>query len=80
MGYLTVTDNAIEFERRGEMARIIPWGENTLRFLSSPNGYLVDEDWTLIRQPEIQAVIEQHEHEAVITNGILSDPSGQCAL
>ncbi len=71
MGYLIVTDNAIEFERRGELARIIPWGENTLRFFSSPNGYLVDEDWTLIRQPEIQTVIEQREHEAVITNGIL---------
>ena len=71
MGYLSVADNTIEFERRGELARIIPWGENVLRFQSSPNGYLVDEDWTLIGQPEVKADIVLQDHEAMMTNGSL---------
>lgn len=71
MGYITVLENGIEFERRNELARIIPWGENTLRFLSSPNGYLADEDWTLLKQPEVKAVIRREENYAEITNGTI---------
>lgn len=71
MGYLTRNKTCIEYERRNEFVRISAWGENVLRFQSSPNGYLEDEDWILIGQPETDVVTKINEHSASIENGIL---------
>ena len=69
MGYLTITENSIQFERRNELARITAYGGDVLRFQSSPNGYLEEEDWVLLPQPESVVVTSMKEHSAVITNG-----------
>lgn len=71
MGYLTRNKTCIEYERRNEFVRISAWGENVLRFQSSPNGYLEDEDWILIGQSETDVVTKINEHSASIENGIL---------
>ena len=71
MGYLTITDNSIQFERRNEFARITAWGDGVLRFQSSPNGYLEEEDWILIKQPDVKVVTKMEEHSASIENGII---------
>ncbi len=69
MGYLTITENSIQFERRNELARITAYGGDVLRFQSSPNGYLEEEDWVLLPQPDPVVVTSMKEHSAVITNG-----------
>lgn len=71
MGYLTRNKTCIEYERRNEFVRISAWGENVLRFQSSPNGYLEDEDWILIGQPQTDIITKMNEHSASIENGIL---------
>ncbi len=69
MGYVTITENSILYERRNELARITAFGEDVLRFQSSPNGVLEEEDWILLPQPETVVHTEKREHSAVITNG-----------
>lgn len=71
MGYLTVNKNYIRFEKRNEVVKIFAWGKDILRFQSSPNGVLEDEDWILLPQPEVPVQTESREHSAVITNGRL---------
>ncbi len=71
MGVLSAEKNMIQYERRGEIARIIPWGKDVLRFQSSPNGYLNNEDWTILKadKTDVQAYME--ENHAVIINGCI---------
>lgn len=68
MGYLTITENSIQLERRNEVARITAWGEDVLRFQSSPNGYLIKEDLILLKQPQAAVQTYQKEQCAVIEN------------
>lgn len=69
MGYVSITENSILYERRNELARITAFGKDVLRFQSSPNGTLEEEDWILLPQPEVAVCTERKEHSAVITNG-----------
>ena len=69
MGVLSITKNSISFERRGELVKIIPWGKNVLRFLASPNGVLVDEDWIILKQEDCPVETSLGENSATITNG-----------
>ena len=69
MGFLTVTGNRIIFQRRDEIAVIEPWGKNCLRFRSSPNARLADEDWNLLPQAETVNSVMKENGKAVITNG-----------
>lgn len=71
MGILTITEKSIQFERRNELARITAYGKNILRFESSPNGVLEEEDWILIPQPEAAVKTFLEEHCAVIENGMM---------
>lgn len=72
MGYLTVSENSIGFEKRNETVKIFAWGKDILRFQSAPCGTLTDEDWILLPGKEdVTVVTEQKEHSAVITNGRL---------
>lgn len=69
MGIISVTKNSLQYERRNEVAKIIPWGDNTLRFQSSPNGYLNDEDWVILPQKEVKAETYEEGNHVVIVNG-----------
>lgn len=71
MGIITIEKNRILFERRNELAEIAPWGENVLRFRSSPNGNLVDEDWILLAQSEVESDTFMENGHGVIINGNL---------
>ncbi len=71
MGHLSITDTAIYYERRNELAEISAFGCDVLRFRSSANAVLVDEDWTLLPQPEVAVRTTLGEHSATIENGRL---------
>ncbi len=71
MGVLTVTKDGVYFEKRNEVVSITAWGKDVLRFMSSPNGYLVDEDWILIKQSETKVKTELCGNMAYIENGII---------
>ncbi|MCC8167976.1 MAG: hypothetical protein LIO37_01360 [Clostridiales bacterium] len=71
MGHLTITDTAIYYERRNELAEISAFGRDVLRFKSSANAVLCDEDWVLLAQPEAEVKTRLGEHSATIENGRL---------
>lgn len=71
MGVITITEDSICCERRGEIARITPFGSDVLRFQSSPNGYLKDEDWVIIPQDRVGVQTSVEGNHAVIVNGCL---------
>ncbi len=73
MGFLTVTENALWFERRGEVACLTAYGSDVLRFRSSANATLADEDWTLLPQPivPVRTAMSLDGHFAWIENGCL---------
>ena len=71
MGILNVTKDSIIFERRGEIAKISPWGKNVLRFQASPNGILTDEDWIILKQEDCHVDVTLEENSASITNGTI---------
>jgi alpha-D-xyloside xylohydrolase len=72
MGILSVQGNTILFQKRDEIAIIEPWGEDTLRFKSSPNGKLSNENWNLLSQSDTSCVVEIEEGKATIRNGKIS--------
>ena len=69
MGVLKITESSIEFSRRNEMACISAWGKDVLRFRSSANGYLNDENWILIEQENCEVATYMEGNHAVIVNG-----------
>ncbi len=71
MGHLTITDTTICYERRNELAEISAYGRDVLRFRSSPNAVLADEDWILLAQEPVCVHTELREHSATIENGRL---------
>lgn len=72
MGVLTVQGNKIIFQRRDELAVLEPWGEDSLRFKSSPNARIMEENWNLISQKETHSTTVMEKDKAIITNGKLS--------
>jgi len=70
-------ESKITFEKSGnkliaqsnsETIWIEPFGENCLRFRSTINKEIIEENWTLLLQPEIQAKIEIRQQKATIKN------------
>ncbi|BCJ97893.1 glycoside hydrolase family 31 protein [Anaerocolumna chitinilytica] len=72
MGILSVQGNKIYFQKRDEIAVLEAWGKDTLRFRSTPNSSLTEENWNLLIQEETKCTVKQEDNTAVIVNGILS--------
>lgn len=72
MGLISVKGNSVIFQKRDELAVLEPWGDDSLRFRSTPNAAITEENWNLLAQPEQQASIHTDEEKAVIKNGKIS--------
>ena len=48
MDYITRDGNAVLFENAGELLRIEPWGENSLRVRAVMMGEIKDTDYALL--------------------------------
>jgi|YelNatPaOPRAMG01_1025707.scaffolds.fasta_scaffold15454_5 alpha-D-xyloside xylohydrolase len=53
----------------GELMQIEPYGKDCLRFRSTIGARILEQDWTLIPQPEVEAQIEITSEKATIKNG-----------
>ncbi|HWT27698.1 MAG TPA: hypothetical protein VN131_07135, partial [Mobilitalea sp.] len=69
MGVLTLESNKIIFQKRDEIAVLEPWGKDCLRFKSSPNARLIDEDWNLLPQEKTDVEVHMDKDKASISNG-----------
>ena len=65
----TKTGNGLEWENEGELFRIEPFGQNTLRFRSSRSLHITDELWNILAQPETNSTIKILQGKALISNG-----------
>ena len=72
MGNLSVKENQIIISEADELAVLEPWGKDCLRFRSTPNGRLNDENWNLLEQPAVTCSTSLEGEKATITNGKLS--------
>lgn len=72
MGLLTLQGNKIIFRKRDETAVLEAYGRDILRFRSTPNAGINDEDWNLLPQPKSEAEIRMDQDKAIITNGKIS--------
>ncbi len=72
MGVISVRGNSIVFQKRDEIAVIEPWGKDILRFRSTPNSTITNENWNLLEQPEAECSIQADAEKAVIVNGKIS--------
>lgn len=61
--------NRLEAQGGGEVIQIEPLGTNCLRFRSTINREIVDQDWTLLPQPEVGAEINIGSKDATISAG-----------
>ena len=69
MGQLTQKGTTIIYENYGERVEICPFGKDRVRFRSSANLHIKDEDWNLLEQPETECEIHLEENRAVLING-----------
>ncbi len=72
MGILSIQENKIIFQKRDEIAVLEPWGKDCLRFRSTPNSKLTEEDWNLLPQEAADATAALEHDRAVLTNGKIS--------
>ena len=72
MGVLSVQRNKILFQKRDEIAVLEPFGSDCLRFRSTPNGSIPDQDWNLLPQQESECSAVLEEGRAIIKNGKIS--------
>lgn len=61
--------NKLIIQGRGETISIEPWGEDCLRFRSTKNNKIIEENWTLLTQEEVPTQIEIKSEKATIKNG-----------
>lgn len=72
MAKITLQENAILFERKDEIVRMEPYGDNCIRFRSTRNGKISDESWTLLPPQEAKQVkVTQSGNTATLYNGDL---------
>ena len=72
MGVISVKGSRVVFQKRDEIAVLEPWGKDCLRFRSTPNSTVADENWNLLVQPETKCSINADEEKATIVNGKIS--------
>lgn len=72
MGTIHVMPNAIYFERRDEIALIEPYGPNCIRFRSTRNRVISQENWTLLEPHKATDVSTSGDsHRAKLRNGLV---------
>jgi len=62
-------NNTLIAKGAGEIIKIEPYGKDCLRFRSTINREIIQQDWTLLPQAKIDAEIEITAEKAVIKNG-----------
>lgn len=72
MDIISVKGNSVVFQKRDEIAVLEPWGKDCLRFRSTPNSRITDENWNLLVQPETECSIQADAEKATIENGKIS--------
>lgn len=72
MSYFFQEDNFLDYQNAGETLRILPWGPNSLRVISVPNGPLDLSSSALLDAPHSDAEIIIGEDSATIKNGKIS--------
>lgn len=72
VGILKVTDKEIIFQRRGENVIINAFGKDCIRFRSTANSEIINENWNLINQEEVNCTITQDDSKATLVNGKIS--------
>lgn len=72
MLYFSQGNNFLDYQNAGETIRIIPWGSNSFRVVSVPNGPLDLDCSSLLDVPFMAAKIVIDENSARITNGKIS--------
>jgi len=78
MGVLQAEEGRIILQRRDETVVIEPYGRDTLRFRSTRNGVIREENWTLLPQEKTDCTTELRGNKAVIQNGIISAELFDC--
>lgn len=64
--------NKLVLKRDHELIILEPWGTDILRFRSTTNKEIMQQDYTLLKQPETIMTCKIEEHKAFVENGILS--------
>jgi alpha-D-xyloside xylohydrolase len=72
MGKIRIEEKRLIFERKDEITWIEPYGKNCLRFRSTRNSKILDENWTVLPAKEDACYIEATEKGAIIYNGDVS--------
>lgn len=72
MAVLQAKEGRITLHRRDETVVVEPYGRDTLRFRSTRNGEIREENWTLLCPEETDCRTELRDHKAVIVNGTIS--------
>jgi len=61
--------NKLVAQGNGEIIWLEPFGKDCLRFRSTMGKEIIERDWTLLPQPEVQAQINIRPGKATVTNG-----------
>lgn len=69
MRFFEEKDGGIVFRENGEMVRIIPWGEDSVRVESAYLGEIPDSNAALLPQEECKAQIQIGDMDSCLTNG-----------
>lgn len=72
MAVLQAEQGRITLQRRDETIVIEPYGRDTLRFRSTRDGQIKQENWTLLPPKETDCTTELRDHKAIIVNGSIS--------
>lgn len=72
MAVLQAEQGRITLQRRDETVVIEPYGRDTLRFRSTRDGEIRQENWTLLPPEETDRATELRDHSALIVNGAIS--------
>ncbi len=79
MDYLQREGNAILFQNDGEILRLEPWGENSLRVRAAMMRKIQDTDYALLPPAQTQAAIEiVDSYNGSITNGKITARLNVC--
>lgn len=68
---LSVKKNKIIYHYDAEELWIESWGKNAVRIRATKMNRMPEEDWALLPQEDVNAIITQNENEAVMMNGKL---------
>lgn len=76
MNNAEIVNNQVLYNRCGELIRIMPCGNNAIRFQAFPDGNVIDEDYNLIVN-NVDCIIEEFDTYIKLQQGILTVILGQ---